>query len=252
MHLLFLLCIWGKLRGVVAGHLTPIQFEHDIFLKADRRVSLAVQRKDGSFLPSKHATVNVNVQRVWGRNRKGEWGSESKRERERCTRSSCVIWPHFKMDLWGCREGRGVAFTATFSLLPPKWQDGRAHTKGRVRRLPGNHPRRDERAPVKSWCKNATCRNKEVHLWIMAARIVQKHRESRPRYRKSLVHLIFSCVTGSITGFAVSHAAMDSLKMLPQGEEASPDVRKNEKQKEEGTKKEQKEVFNLRNCKMHG
>lgn len=128
------------------------RFLHFFFFK-HHSVRVPAECESGSsFLPSKHATIHVNVC-------EGGTEQESEETREWCTRGSCVIWPHFKMDLWGCREGSGVAFTATFSSLPPKWQDGRAHTKARVRRLPGNHPHGDERAPVKSWCKNATRRN---------------------------------------------------------------------------------------------
>lgn len=59
---------------------------------------------------------------------------ESEEARERCTLGSCVSWPHFKTDLWGCREGRGVAFHCS-PFLCFLWNDrtrGRAH-KGRVR-----------------------------------------------------------------------------------------------------------------------
>lgn len=127
------------------------------------------------FIPWQHAAVRENVQRAWARDSKG--GSPRARV------SSDLI---SEMDPGGCREGRGVAFTTTFSFASCKMtgqeEGGRegggmcAHN-GRVRCLPGNHPWGDERAPVKSWCKNATGRNTRLHLWITSERSIRLQRQ---------------------------------------------------------------------------
>lgn len=161
-------CIWLSLKT------HTVQTWH--FLKADSRVSppfftseckaLAVPQSGSSFLLSKHATIDVNVQRAQGRNIKGEGG------RERFTQGSCVIWPHFKMDLWGCREGRGVPFTATLSSLPPKWQDGRVHTKAEWDVcLETIH--REMKEPW--WSHGA--KTQQLHLWIMGESIFPKKKK---------------------------------------------------------------------------
>lgn len=66
-------------------------------------------RAGPGFIPWQHAAVRENVQRAWARDSKG--GSPRARV------SSDLI---SEMDPGGCREGRGVAFTTTFSFASCK------------------------------------------------------------------------------------------------------------------------------------